>query len=434
MILYKEILSKLKDKNSNYNKSLIYVVADILNKILPFLMLPVITHYLNPTAFGTLSIIESIIGFLSVFVGLGSQELIQVYFFKKGKLALRKFVGNSLIIALSTSLLFLLIFTSFSQYFYDVFGLDIVWLWYAVFLTFCMFVIKICTTIFIAQGNSLLFGKFQNLNTLSILITTIIFIVVFEWNWQGRIYSLLLSSIIFTIFSLYYMKNNKLIEINLKLKKIGLDLKSSLPLLPYSLSFWLSNSALLLVMASLLGKEQTGIYSGAMRIALIISFITITLNRVWQPMIYDLLSKKSKEQDKIVVKRTYAYLIIIILSGLILLFGSDFLIKIALDDSYHSAIDFSKALILTVALQNIFSAPGGLLLYYEKQKILTFITMSSITIQYSLIYIAYNRNFLDVEIIIYIQMATGLFSFILASFMVKKFIPLPWLLIKKPGI
>tara|TARA_R110002051_G_scaffold303610_1_gene372560 strand:+ start:11892 stop:13079 length:1188 start_codon:yes stop_codon:yes gene_type:complete len=391
-------------------------------------MLPVITHYLNPTSYGTLSIIESISGFLAVFVGLGSQELIQVYFFKKGKSALKKFVGNSVIIALSTSLIFMIIFTIFSNFFYSIFSLKTVWLFYTVFLTFCMFIIKICTTIFIAQGNSLLFGKFQNLNTLFILITTIAFIVVFEWNWQGRIYSLALSGIIFTIFSLNYMIKNNLIEFNLNFNKIKRDLKSSLPLLPYSLSFWLSNSALLLLMASLLGTEQTGIYSGAMRIALIISFVTITLNRIWQPMIYELLSKKEKVKDQLVVKRTYLYLTIITLFGLILLFGSNILIQIALDESYHSAKEFSKALILTVAIQNIFSAPGGILLYYEKQKILTIITMSSIIIQYLLIYIAYAKNLLDVQIIIYIQMATGLFSFIFAIIMVKKSTSLPWIL------
>ena len=185
------------------------------------------------------------------------------------------------------------------------------------------------------------------------------------------------------------MIKNNLIEFNLNFNKIKRDLKSSLPLLPYSLSFWLSNSALLLLMASLLGTEQTGIYSGAMRIALIISFVTITLNRIWQPMIYELLSKKEKVKDQLVVKRTYLYLTIITLFGLILLFGSNILIQIALDESYHSAKEFSKALILTVAIQNIFSAPGGILLYYEKQKILTIITMSSIIIQYLLIYKTY---------------------------------------------
>ena len=423
----KTIFLKFRDKNSNYNKSLIYVIADILNKILPFLMLPVITYYLNPEDYGTLSVIESISGILAVFVGLGSQDLIQVYFFKKGPSALKKFIGNSIVISFFNSILFFFIFLLFSKFFKDFFGLEMIWLTYAVILTFCLFIIKICTSVLIAQGKSILFGKFQNLNTLTILITTIIFIVVFKWNWQGRIYSLVISGILFTIYSIFYLKKNELLEFKADYNNFLSDLKASIPILPYSLSFWLSNGALLLIMASLIGKEQTGIYSGAMRIALIISFITITLNRVWQPMIYDLLSRKNIDSDRTAVKRTYFYILIIIFSCISLLLFSDFIIDVALNKSYHGAKEFSRILIITVALQNIFSAPGGLLLYYERKKMLTLITMTSISIQYSLIYFTYLNGILNLRVIIYIQLIIALFSFIFASLMVKRITNLPWI-------
>lgn len=429
--MIKEILLKFRDKNSNYNKSFIYVAADILNKILPFLLLPVITHYLKPSDYGTLSIIDSITGFLAVFVGLGSQDLIQVYFFKKGNSALSRFVGNSILVSLATSVLFVILFAVFSDYFETLFKIDKIWLWYTVLITLTMFVTKICTTIFIAQGKSLLFGKFQNLNTLTILITTILFIVVFEWNWQGRVYSLILSGIIFTIYSLWYMHKKKLMVFTPDYRKLLEDLKASIPVLPYSLSFWLSNSALLLVMATLIGKDQTGIYSGAMRIALIISFVTITLNRIWQPMVYELLSKNDDQLYGVIIKRTYAYILFIIFAGLGLILISDFLVHIALDSSYHKAKDFSQILIVTVVLQSIFSAPGGFLLYYEKKKLLTVITMLSILLQYILIYFYYSKNNLTVENIIYIQMITGIFAFASAVIAVKKLTPLPWLLKKR---
>lgn len=431
MVQLKQLLLKFTDKKSNYNKSIVYVAADILNKILPFLMLPIITHYLKPADYGTLSVIESIIGFLAVFVGLGSQDLIQVYFFKKEKPELKRFVGNSILVSLSLSALFVIIFTIFSGYFESLFHIQTIWLWYSVLITLCMFIIKLCTTIFIAQGKSLLFGKFQNLNTFTILATTILFIVVLEWNWQGRVYSLVLSGIVFTFYSLRYLAINDLMEFKINFSLFLKDLRASIPVLPYSLSFWLSNSALLLIMATLIGKEQTGIYSGAMRIALIISFITITLNRIWQPMIYELLSKNSRELEFTVVKRTYLYILVIILFGGALFLFADFLIQIALDSAYHEAKDFAEILIITVVLQSVFSAPGGFLLYYEKKRLLTFITMFSIFVQYSLVYISYVINSLTVESIIYIQMITGAVAFFSASIAVKRLIPLPWHITKK---
>jgi O-antigen/teichoic acid export membrane protein len=426
MNIINRLTSQLFNKNSTLQKSLIYIGSDVLNKVLPFLLLPVITYYLKPSDYGVLSIYEAIIGFLSVVIGLGSQEMIQVIFFKEDKTILKNYIGNILKIVSFTSLIFITVIIIFHKYIESVYNLTFFWLVLSLVITICVFINKIRTSILIAEGKSVLFAKFQNASTLFILLTTILFLAVFKWNWQGRILSLALGSLVFSIASIFYIIKND--YISFKPKKITLrsDIKQSVGVLPYSLSFWLNNSALLLVMAAVIGKYETGIYAGAMRIAIIVNFATLSLNRVWQPMLYKLLSSNKHKSELEIVKKSYIFYATILLAGILLLFFSNFIVKIALDESYKEALKYVKLLIVIVVFQSLFFTMGNFLLYYNKKKYMTIAAISSILVQYLLIYVLYYLNLININNLIYIQLFSTFLSLTIAAIMVYKIKKLPW--------
>jgi O-antigen/teichoic acid export membrane protein len=427
----KNLILQLTSKNSTIKKSLVYIGSDVLNKVLPFLLLPVITFYLKPNDYAVLSIYEAIIGFLSVIIGLGSQEMIQVIFFKENRNILKNYIGNILKIIIFTSILFSVFFLVFENYIHTIYNLNFIWLLISLITTLSMFINKIRTSLLIAEGKSVLFAKFQNLSTLFILLTTILFLVVFKWNWQGRILSVALGSFIFALISINYILKYDFINIKTEKGSLKKDISQSISVLPYSLSFWLNNSALLLIMAAVIGKYETGIYAGAMRISIIVNFATLSLNRVWQPMLYKMLSETSNKYNLNIVKKSYLFSGIIVFIGLLLILFSEFIVKIALDKAYYEAILYVKLLIIIVVFQSLFFSAGNFLLFYGKKKLMTIASMSAILIQYLLIYIFYYYDIINLKNLIYIQIFSTFLSLIIASIMVFKVKQLPWFFLLK---
>ena len=78
--------------------SFIYILGDVLNKAVPFFMLPILTRYLTPEDYGIIATFTVLVSFLMVFTGLSIHGSISVNFFKMEKEELKIFIGNCLII------------------------------------------------------------------------------------------------------------------------------------------------------------------------------------------------------------------------------------------------------------------------------------------------------------------------------------------------
>lgn len=406
--------------------SLTYVGSDILNKILPFLLLPIITRYLSPEDYGTISVFTSITGFLAVFVGLGSQELVQVNYFKATKDELKYYIGDVFLITLITSITYLLLFILIRNFIFQEYGLSFFWLFLAIFYTFGEFFGKIISIIWISEGKSMAFAKYQNLSSLFIISTTVLFVVALGLGWQGRIYSLTLSSFVFSSIAFYFIYTKGYIAIRINLNQLKSCAKESMGVLPYSVSFWFKNAALILLMATFISKSETGIYTVAMGIAVIITFVTNSLNKVWLPIFYKMLADKANIEIKI-VKSIYLYMLLIVFAGIGLILFSDILVTLVLAPEYHSATKYVRLLIISITIQSLFTVMANFLLFHKKGKKLSFVSISGIALQYVIIFAFYYIKDLTVLNIISALIINGFYTWIVSWVMAQKVRPLPWL-------
>lgn len=68
--------------------SFIYLIGELLNKVLPFLLLPYLTRKLGAEGFGELSYYLTILALLSIFIGLSQDGAVTRYFYFYGNKAL----------------------------------------------------------------------------------------------------------------------------------------------------------------------------------------------------------------------------------------------------------------------------------------------------------------------------------------------------------
>ena len=92
----------------------VYTVSNLINALIPFLLIPVLTRYLTPEDYGITAMMGVMIGFLTPFIGLSLHGSISVNFYKKDEFNFPEYVSNCLLILILTSICatFLVIFFS----------------------------------------------------------------------------------------------------------------------------------------------------------------------------------------------------------------------------------------------------------------------------------------------------------------------------------
>ena len=56
-------------KNSLVSGAGIYLLSNILNAVIPFILLPILTRYLNPSQYGEVAMFQTLLGALGAFIG-----------------------------------------------------------------------------------------------------------------------------------------------------------------------------------------------------------------------------------------------------------------------------------------------------------------------------------------------------------------------------
>ena len=107
--------------------SIIYLGSSILNKAIPFLLLPMLTKYLSPEEYGVLSIFQLMISFFTAFVGMAIHTNVSKNFFKYSKNQTSLMIGNILMILSLTTLIYFIITLGVSFCYQEIFSVPSNW-------------------------------------------------------------------------------------------------------------------------------------------------------------------------------------------------------------------------------------------------------------------------------------------------------------------
>ena len=258
-----------------------YGFIQILNKIIPFVLLPVITRMLpNASDFGVYGMYNLIIGFGTPLVILGLNDAMFREYFEKEDQQYRYDVTTTaqrmiFISSLIISMLLLVFNKSFSTLFFgeNMYGNTVIYSAIAVFIASNSYPIQAPTrmqnqrTIFVYSG--LIGSGGQYLISITLLYL--------GFSYFGLIYANITTSIILVLF--FWVRNKQFFLLGKFDKKIAKELlKIGLPLLPTFLIYWVYNSMDTIMITKMLGTTQLGIYSIGSRIAHISQFIYLAFS------------------------------------------------------------------------------------------------------------------------------------------------------------
>jgi O-antigen/teichoic acid export membrane protein len=365
----------------------IYATSGILAKSIPFLLLPVFTHYLSTSDYGIISLISSSILALMPFLNLGMIDQITIEYKKRERTSYIVFLGTTLGLSFLFCLIILLLAISFSNFFSHLSTLPLIGVILIPVLTYFGFSNDLLLTLVRNNDNRKFFLLLNILRTAIESSLAIILIVIFKMQWMGRVNSIFLTGALFASFLIYYIFKKKELYPNLNLENIKAIVRFGLPTIPlYFMIFTLYNADKFLISKILNSKESVGLYAVAFQIAYIIQVFVTAINTAFLPKLYDWIKENSEASKIKIVKTIYISTFFIFLIGFALYLFSPILYHFFIDTKYYSSIRLLPYFIICFAIWNIFICLLPFIYYFRKNNYLYYVNSVVIAVSLTTLY------------------------------------------------
>lgn len=297
-------LKKIKGKS--FRSFGIYLGSSVLNKAIPFLLLPVLTHYLSTEEYGIISIYQVMISFTLALVGMGMQSNIARNFFKKDKTFLGQLVFNLSIVLVIAGAFFSIGLGIYLALGGTQLSIPKGWLYVLPMLAVLSMFNAFNLSILRNQKRPLVFGAFELSKTVLDLSLTLVLIIIFLRGWEGRLYGILISSGVMGIISLWHMWRQGFIIVSIKREQIESILRISMPLIPHILGGAIITLSDRVFIEEMVGTSAVGVYTVGYQFGMMLSLIAGAVSLTWSPWLYETLAKKAWAGKLKIVKATYA--------------------------------------------------------------------------------------------------------------------------------
>lgn len=277
-----------------------YGLSSALQKLITMFLFPIYARLLTPADFGVQDIVLSVVSILVMFLILGLDSGVMLYYYEADDQDKKKLISTYLWFEVLVALPVIAITMIFAAPICAVFFKDASLANYlrlgVVSIPFSLVVGAMLSTLRLTFQTN----KFVILTTVGILLQVgmaILLVIVFKMGVSGILISILISNVLQAALGagLTY-RNYHITFSNSWLKKL---LKVGIPLIPAALSFWVMSYANRFFLVNYANMEEVGLLSIVNRISSILLLFLSAFSSAWGPYAYSIAT------DKELARQTY---------------------------------------------------------------------------------------------------------------------------------
>lgn len=411
-------------KASLFKGFAIYLGSSVINKAIPFLLLPILTKYLSPEEYGILALYQVMISFVMPLIGMNMQNNITRNFFSKSKEFVGKVVFNILVVLTITTLVVTTVISVYLFFGGPHFSIPQRWIYALPVLAF-MGMLNDCNLSILRNSKKpLIYGAFEISKTIIDLSLTILLIVVYSFDWEGKAIGMLVSTTVIGLVSLYRMWKKGYLLFEVDKSQIREIFRISLPLIPHALGGVIMALGDRIFIDQMVGTAEMGIYTVGYQFGMIMTLVTTAFNQTWTPWMYELLAQNKEENKVKIVKATYMVCLGFILMAIGITVISYFLLPYMTTKEYHGAFIHVIWIALGYAFFGMYTLVFPYGVHVGKTSYLGIITFSAAIINMAANYVLIKMNgpvgSAQATLISYI------FMFFSVWWYSNKLYPMPW--------
>jgi O-antigen/teichoic acid export membrane protein len=288
--------------------SAIYGLGGLVSRVLATILLPLYTHYLPTGAYGRVEIITAATAVLAIVLQMGiASAFFRFYFDAKEPPEKLTVVRTSFWFTMTMATTGLVIGVVFAGQVSHWIGLGhdpwlvragAVGLW-------AQTNYQQLTNLFRAEERSTAFAIASITNVLVTVAAMVVFVAVFHWGAIGLVVGNFTGTLVVYLALVAYRTDQLGLEFDRSLFR-GMQ-RFGMPLVPSALALWVINFVDREFVVWYKGLGEAGIYSAAVKIASVITFVMIAFRTAWPAFAYSI-------EDDREAKRTYAYVLTYLLA------------------------------------------------------------------------------------------------------------------------
>lgn len=407
----------------------IYLISSILQSVIPFLALPLITKYIAPSDYALIGIFTIVVSFMNTFIGLNTHGAIGRQYVERSQINFPSYVGNSFYIFIGTILIAILITYLFIEQIAQYTKLTNPWIYMALFTASIQFSISIYMTLLLMKNRAFTYGIFNIVRSLFNTITILLFVLVFHAEWEGYLIASMIVTTLAAIFAFLSIIYSGDIEFTYNKSYIKNAISFGLPLVPHAIAGIAIAMTDRILLINLEGQEATGLYQLAWQFIIPIAIIIEAFKNAYIPWLFEKLKLFDMQENIKIVKVTYLLILGIILFSFIYSYIAIWFIHIFMNSKYHQASEFIIWLAIGQGLNGAYYTVGLIISFAEKTSTLAILTFISagLNLVFSYYLIQYHGMVGAAEGTFFAFLLTFLLTWWLASRVHK----MPWILWRK---
>lgn len=399
------------------SNTIIFGIGTFGSKMLVFLLMPLYTRVLTKADYGVVDLIIQTSNLLIPIVSLGIANAVI-------RFGLDKSVKKSDVftIGLITILcgfgIFLILIPVLSKITYISSHTALI---YIFVLMSCLR--TLCSQFVRAKEYVNLYAFDGVISTITIIIFNVLFLVVFKFGITGYVMAIVMSDMLSTLFLFWAAKLHRYVRLKSIKKDVAISMiKYSIPLIPATIFWWITNVSNRFIVAYVLGSEANGIYAVSYKIPTIIVLISNIFMDAWQMSAVTEENRLSRQKFFSKVFNIYQSILFLSASGIILF--SKVVTKVLVSDAFYLSWKYIPFLVMATTFSCLVTFLGSVYMV-EKKSILTLsTTIVGAFVNVMLTFVLINK--FDVHGAAFATFISYLIVFILRAVNTRQFIKIDW--------
>lgn len=345
---------ELKAKKFLAMQSLFYAVANSIEALVPFLLAPILTRTLDPTAYGIWVLFITYATFLRPIVGLTTQDAIRMRFYDFDQKQLDQFTHTVLFVMLTMAV----VVSGLTYVFRDALASA------AVFPAGWLVSVVVAAFLFEVFYTALALQQFHNRRKdflwtqviqAVLSMTLISAFLLGGWDWRGVILGRMLGMGVAALISLRSLGYGPSLFLRIPARSFYRDIAS------FGVLYWPAGMVIMavamtgkVVAAHYLGVEASAMYGVAALFASAFWIVNYSFVMAWTPWLFRKLKAAPAEGLREVVSVSLLYFVLASVAGVAFYFISLLVAPILLGEAFHSAIPLLQYIMLAIVLQGFF--------------------------------------------------------------------------------
>ena len=350
-----------------------YLIGNIILRGIVFLTTPIFTRIMSPDAYGQYSIYMSYESFIAIFVLAGMSGSV-----RRAKIdykeQLDKYIVNvifevTLNFFILTIVLNVIELMGFSVLGYSAFMIDVLLLHSWLDSLIHIYSVKLSTYY--------KYKAYMGISFLTSLLNIIVSFYLIIWffpndTYYGRIYGTVFSMIIGGVLALVLMVKGKRIEFDKGMWIYAF--KYSLPLMVHTLSMTVLSVSDRIMISSMIGYSEAGIYSLIYSFGMAVSLIWGSLDVSWSQWVFDKLENENRIQVSKYGEKYIVSMFLLVFMGMLIV---PEILKVMVDSAYYTGIPLFMPLCAGAFVSYLYTFYVQLENFYKKTKYVAIGTLLS---------------------------------------------------------